>query len=207
PYTTLFRSLEQQNADDRKRILLDVSEFQRQVRLNVLDRQLKQNTDAFAKELEEFKKQKEFMAGINERFNDRLVKDMKKRNERLKEQEKKRTEDFLAEQERRRAIEDAAITLSQTIFFGALDNRQERLSLESEQLEERRQKELEAAGDDERKKLAINKKFDREQAKIRQKQANAQKLGALFDIAINTAVGITSALRMFPPNPILAGII
>src|SRR5690606_23372218 len=140
-------------------------------------------------------------------FNDRLVKDMKKRNERLKEQEKKRTEDFLAEQERRRAIEDAAITLSQTIFFGALDNRQEALSIESEQLEERRQRELEAAGDDERKKLAINKKCDREQAKIRQKQANAQKLGALFDIAIITAVGITSALRMFPPNPILAGII
>lgn len=206
-YFATIKDLEQQNADDRKRILLEISEFERQVRLNVLDRQLKQNTDAFAKELEEFKKQKEFMAGINERFNDRLVKDMKKRNERLKEQEKKRTEDFLAEQERRRAIEDAAITLGQSIFFGALDNRQERLSLESEQLEERRQKELEAAGDDERKKLAINKKFDREQAKIRQKQANAQKLGALFDIAINTAVGITSALRMFPPNPILAGII
>jgi len=182
-------------------------ELLRRGRIAALERQMKESTDLFAQELEEFKKQREFMVGIEERFSDRLVEDAKIRNERLKEQEKKRTENFLAEQEKRREIEQAAIDFGMTVFHGLIENRQEALSIESEQLEERRQRELEAAGDDERKKLAINKKFDREQAKIRQKQANAQKLGALFDIAINTAVGITSALRMFPPNPILAGII
>ena len=182
-------------------------ELLRRGRIAALERQMKERTDLFAQELEEFQKQKEFMAGIEERFNNRLVEDAKIRNERLKEQEKKRTEAFLIEQQKRREIEQASVDFGLTVFHGLIENRQEALSIESEQLEERRQKELEAAGDDERKKLAINKKFDREQAKIRQKQANAQKLGALFDIAVNTAVGVTSALRLFPPNPVLAAII
>ena len=55
--------------------------------------------------------------------------------------------------------------------------------------------------------LANQKRFDKEQRDIKNRQAHADRVFQMFQIAGNTAIGITSALAQFPPNPILAGII
>jgi hypothetical protein len=54
--------------------------------------------------------------------------------------------------------------------------------------------------------LITEEEYNRKVAELNRKQAIADKLKALFDIALNTAVGITAALRAVPPNPALAAL-
>jgi hypothetical protein len=54
--------------------------------------------------------------------------------------------------------------------------------------------------------LISEEEYQRKVAEINRKQAVADKLKALFDIALNTAVGISAALRAVPPNPALAAV-
>lgn len=54
--------------------------------------------------------------------------------------------------------------------------------------------------------LISEQEYQREVAELNRKQAVADKLKALFDIALNTAVGISAALRAVPPNPALAAV-
>lgn len=96
-------------------------------------------------------------------------------------------------------IIDASFRLGSEVFNGVIDNRKAKLDEELAASERIRQIQLDAVGDDEQAKLAINKKFDREQAKIKEKQARADKQGALFNIAIQTAQNIAKAF----PNPVL----
>ena len=58
-----------------------------------------------------------------------------------------------------------------------------------------RDRELEAAGDNERLKFEINKKFDAQRRELQRKQAVTEKANAIFQVALNTAIGITSALK------------
>lgn len=54
--------------------------------------------------------------------------------------------------------------------------------------------------------LISEEEYNKKVAELNRKQAIADKLKALFDIALNTAVGITAALRAVPPNPVLAAL-
>lgn len=54
---------------------------------------------------------------------------------------------------------------------------------------------------------ATRKKYDEEIRQANIKKAKADRVFQIFQIAGNTAIGITSALAQFPPNPILAAII
>ena len=76
------------------------------------------------------------------------------------------------------------------------------LDKENEANETQKAYELELAGDNETKREAIEEKFLKKSNEIKLKQAKADRNQALFNIALNTAVGITKAL----PNLILAGI-
>jgi TP901 family phage tail tape measure protein len=68
------------------------------------------------------------------------------------------------------------------------------------QLGVERDNSLVIAGGNAAAKRAIEKKYNDEVAAEKTKQAKAEKLDALFRIALNTAIGITSALASLPPN-------
>lgn len=61
--------------------------------------------------------------------------------------------------------------------------------------------------DSESAKAEINRQYDEKQRELRRRESQAQKEQALFNIAINTAQGITAALTSTPPNVPLSIII
>ena len=61
--------------------------------------------------------------------------------------------------------------------------------------------------DKERSRLALAKRTAQAIAEEKTKQARQDKALALFEIGINTAKGVISALSLTPPNPILAAFI
>mgnify|MGYP003508244794 FL=1 len=71
---------------------------------------------------------------------------------------------------------------------------------ERQALEQQRDISIAYAGDSAEAKAEIERQFQREQREIRKREAKAQKQMALFNIAINTAQGIISALASTPPN-------
>lgn len=71
---------------------------------------------------------------------------------------------------------------------------------ERQALEQQRDLSIAYAGDSAAAKREIEIQFQREQREIRKREAKSQKQMALFNIAINTAQGIVSALASTPPN-------
>jgi len=61
--------------------------------------------------------------------------------------------------------------------------------------------------DKERSRAALAKRTAQAIANEKTKQARQDKALALFEIGVNTAKGVISALALTPPNPVLAGII
>lgn len=75
-------------------------------------------------------------------------------------------------------------------------------------LEIKKQSELSAVGDNEQKREAIERKFNKKLADVKRAQAKEEKRKALIDAAISTALGVTKALGSAPPplNFVLAGL-
>jgi len=90
---------------------------------------------------------------------------------------------------RKRTVNEA-INLGNTLFnfSSALSGRQSIL------LDRQLKKDLKAAGDDEKKREDIERKFALEKAKITRKQAILDKAQALLNIGINTAMAVTAVL-------------
>lgn len=168
------------------------------LRLKAFDAQIQATKTVSALEILEVQDTQEKKEAMAKSFGQRLIDDNKARLEKEKEIEKQRTE-MLAEQEaKRRLARETAIVAVGMIGDEIFARRQEKLAIEFTESEERRKQELAAAEGDERKKLAINRKFDREQAKIKTKQAQADKQAAIFGIIINTALGIMKAAPVIP---------
>lgn len=111
-----------------------------------------------------------------------------------------------SEAEKQKAIEDrinASIDAGNEAFnlFKALQDR------ELASLEEQKAYELSLVSGNAEAEAAIERRYADEIAKIRRKQAISDKAQALFNVAINTAQGITAALASLPPNPALAALI
>lgn len=136
--------------------------------------------------------------GLRKSFHDRLIEDSKARLEHDKEVEKQRTEMLKEQEEKRQLIRTTAIQAVGMIGDEIFARRNTKLDEEAKKIEDLRAKDLAAAGDDERKKLAINRKADREVAKIKTKQAQNDKAAAIFGIIINTALGIVKAAPVVP---------
>jgi hypothetical protein len=96
--------------------------------------------------------------------------------------------------ERRRDIINEGVEGAKEIFSNFTDLRIQQIGQEIEAVEFARNRDLQSAGDNERAKAEINKKFDKERALLQRKQANTEKLNSLFSIAINTAQGITKSI-------------
>lgn len=178
----------------------------REGRIQAFDERLRMSKEVFTAEAIGAKSNLEIQEGLNKRFNQRLVDDAKARADKEKEIEKAKTERLKEEIKKRQELEAtlfAAAALAQTVVLQFIDQRRAKLDEQSVAAEDQRKKELAAAEGDERKKLAINRKFDREQAKIKQKQAQADKQAALFNILISTAMGIARVA----PNPVLIALV
>lgn len=78
---------------------------------------------------------------------------------------------------------------------------------ELQKVELNKERELAAAGDNAKKKEKINKEYAIKEAAIKRKQATVDKVMALFNIAMNTAMGVTSALSKVVTIPLVPYII
>ncbi len=172
-------------------------------RVRIFDAQIQAGKQVSGAQILGLKSSLESQEELTKRFNQRLIDDAKLRADKEKELEKQKTEALKEETEKRRAIAQASIQALNLIGDELFSRRKEKLDAEFAASEGRRKIELENAEGDERKKLAINRKFDREQAKIKTKQAQADKQNALFNILISTAMGIARVA----PNPILIALV
>ena len=145
-------------------------------------------------------KQKESLnASFSERLKETQKQDAKNQKEIADEQLKYIEQKKIEEEELKAAITEAGFQTVEMLGNEFFSRKQEKLAEELTNSEARREAELKAAGDDERKKLAINRKFDAEQKKIKTKQAQADKQQAIFNILINTAVGIMKSFATLGP--------
>lgn len=177
------------------------------IRIKKFDEQIAKAKEVSGQEILGLKNSLGMQGDLNKSFNQRLVDEtklrLKQQEEAEKEHNKRMTEELARQEAERRAIIDASIQAVALIGNEFLDRRREKLDADFARSEEQRKKELAGAEGDERKKLAINRKFDREQAKIKTKQAQADKQAALFNIAISTAMGIARVA----PNPVLIALV
>jgi hypothetical protein len=97
-------------------------------------------------------------------------------------------------QETRQAIILQSFDIASELATRFTDLRIQQISDQLMALEFARDRDLEQAGDNERAKLEINKRFDEERKKLQRQQANTEKANSLFQIAINTATGITKTI-------------
>lgn len=84
---------------------------------------------------------------------------------------------------------------------------QQNFDAEYERLAEREAISLQFAEGNAAAEAEIRRQAEQERKRIQKREAQANKANAMFNIGINTAQGIVSALAMTPPNPVLAGII
>lgn len=128
----------------------------------------------------------------------------------IAEKEVKLTEEKLARElkaeedakKKKQEIIDASVGLGKAVVDFAFAYEKQANDNALTELNARKEQELLSAGDSAQRREAINKKFAAEEAKVKTKQAKEDKIKALFDIAINTAVAVVKAA----PNPILMGI-
>lgn len=104
----------------------------------------------------------------------------------------------LEQKEKREELINASIDSSNQIFADFTTLRIQQIGQELSAMEFARDRELEAAGENERKKFAINKRYDNERKRLERAQLNANKQNALFNIAISTAQAIAKASPVIP---------
>jgi len=114
------------------------------------------------------------------------------------ERERKKNEDIIANEqeaaERRQAIlqavYDFAAEAATQLFTIGRDQNEANIA----QLEEAKDRELEIAGNNTQARKKIEENYQKEIVKLKRKQAVADKAQALFSIALNTAMAVTSVL-------------
>jgi len=95
------------------------------------------------------------------------------------------------------------------ITSGFANLRIQQIQQELTALEFARNRELELAEGNAEKEAVINAKFDAQKRELQKKQANTEKLNAIFSIAVSTAIGIANAASKvvtIPMIPIIAAI-
>lgn len=80
------------------------------------------------------------------------------------------------------------------LYNGFADIQTQRRQNELTQMEDQKNNEVQIAGDNEKAKSRIQNEFDAKQRKLKREQAKQDKINALFNIALNTAMAVTSVL-------------
>lgn len=115
----------------------------------------------------------------------------KKINDEELEEEKKK-------QEKKQAILEEAAQLLINIGNAANEVYSAQLDQQLAALSKQKENDLAIAGDNAEAKQRIEANFDREQAKVKRKQAVAAKAAALFEIALNTGIAVAKAVAAAP---------
>jgi TP901 family phage tail tape measure protein len=116
----------------------------------------------------------------------------------LADQERLRTKTAEEEARYRADILMEGLQLLATGVNGYFDLQKSKLQAQSQELEAAKDRELQIAGDNALAKEAIEAKYARKQAEIKRKQAVQDKQQALFQIAIETAIGAARAIASSP---------
>lgn len=126
----------------------------------------------------------------------------KKQSDKEKAQRKRDLEDIKEGEDLKAEIIQNSFNVISEIFRGFADLRIQQISDELNALQHKRDREIEfiqeSGATEEQKEAriaAINANFDARERALKQQQARAEKQAALFQIAINTAVGVASALK------------
>jgi tape measure domain-containing protein len=110
-------------------------------------------------------------------------------------------------QERRQAIVQASEQVLGDIFDFGFDMKAQRLDNELARAQAQRDYELQLAGDSEGKKVVIQQNFAEKEKQIKQRQAQAEKSRAIFEILLQSGINTVRALGTPPaPNFFLAGV-
>lgn len=109
--------------------------------------------------------------------------------------------------EKKKALQQAVLDFVTTSAGAAFDIGRDYNARALEDLQVRKDRELETVGNNEVAKKKINERYAAENLKLRRKQAMYDKAQALFDIAINTAVAVTAALKNPATAPFMVPLI
>ena len=146
---------------------------------------------------------------INER-EDAILNDMKSRVSKVMEITKKETETdpdpkksflsnlFGVDEDGSKQIEDAAKNTAMNVYSAISQIREQNMQNEMSLLDEKYNKELEKAGDNEDKKKKIEDKYNKDKEKLEKEQSKKRKQAAIRDAVINGAIGITSIIANSP---------
>lgn len=93
--------------------------------------------------------------------------------------------------------------LQMELLNGAFDLNAAFIARKSSKLEAAYDREIKAAGDNEEAKEKIDEKYDKKRKELQRKQAVADKIQALFNIGIDVAKGIASALAKTVTIPLI----
>lgn len=200
---------ETEYADSILRIQIELAKRQ----LEIANLSNEQRIEAKRKLLEtEYKLEQKNQSDLEELFSlgddelDQLYKDQLKRDQGIIDQavkDHKKGEDQKIENTKRRVreeeeIEKAKVEALNEIGNGLFDFMSALREREIANIDAKEKYELELAGDNEEKKLKIQKSADRKRAEILRKQAISDKISALFQIGINTAKAIMAVAPVIP---------
>lgn len=133
-----------------------------------------------------------------QRTKQRMDKHLKELEAAWDKSEEERTKKLKEEEEKRAAIKKAGEDLAWAAYDAAFEIGAMRNEAEIERLEMQKQQELTIAGDNEEAKARIEEEYTKRQNALRNKQAKADRLRALFEIALNTGVAISKAVADSP---------
>ena len=140
------------------------------------------------------------MEGLRDEIGEEELEWAKKQYEKLKEYNEQKAEDEKELWETKLAYAEAGARGLSMIATRIFDGRQIARDNELRALEEWEEERIRMAGDNEEAKLRIREEAARKEAEIRKKQAQDNKKEAIFQIIIDTAMGIMKAIGA---NPIL----
>lgn len=146
-------------------------------------------------------KLKEYADGLDENIakaSENAVERAEKSLERLSEKYEKEQERMRRAEEKRRQAHQEAVDYARDTEIAAMqsvfDFRVASVDIELERTEAARARELELAGNNEEAKKKINEKFDKQRARLQQKQAQREQDAALFSILVNQGPAIVKTV-------------
>jgi hypothetical protein len=133
-----------------------------------------------------------------EKAKDRVLREMKEITEAEKEAREERREAEEREHELRIERQKFFVDTVSAIGNEYFDRQRAQFDAEMSMLQEQRDAEIAAAGDNAKAKDAINKKFNEKEKALKREQAQRDRDQALFNIGINTAQAIIATLARTP---------
>lgn len=115
-----------------------------------------------------------------------------------KESEEARTKALKEEEEKRKAIREAGLEFAGNAINGFFELGAAFNERNLSDLEKQKEAETALAGDNEEAKAKIAEDYDKRMAALRIKQAKADRLAALFNIALNTGIAVAKSIAATP---------